>query len=135
MTLQFLSFEPLDDSIRLEYQQDWREVYSRSVNEKISEWTYLDFDWHTFTWGETPHLEMDSAWNAYRSKDPTNLILLDNIDGGLAYKCNGPNLPDFSKKGLDVYICTPDMKWTMVFTHEDDFVGSPFFCTRKMANP
>ena len=113
------------------YQEKWRKIYSRSLYKETGEWTLGNMDWHVFSFGHTPHLLGDSAWNTYRKRCGKFFLVLPNLDEGDGYYCES-NMPlNLSMKGLDRYICPKDMSWTFVNTHEEDWIG-PFYSDTEM---
>lgn len=125
-----IAYELLPDKECWRFQQTWRETYSRAVYDATGKWTHLGFDWHAFSYGFTPALERDSARNEYRQVSVGTYLILPDKDEMPGLRCMNA-LPDLSRKGVDAYVCAPDMSWTMVFTHEDDDCG-PYFSTVEM---
>ena len=55
--------------------------------------------------------------NADRPDEPTAV-----------YECSGPLVRNLTSCcELDAFLCPPDLSWTIYFTHEDDWLGGPFF--------
>ena len=110
-----------------EFRIAWRRCFARKLDPKLSAESGKGFDWHTFSYNKTPHLAGDDARNAYRAKGAEReLIVLPHSGEGSGFRTT--DLPDFSGKSLDVYIFPEDLSWTMVFTHEDGWLG-PYFAT------
>ncbi len=103
----------------------WRERFAAKLDRSLSAESKGGFDWHTFSYGVFPHLSGDEARNAYRMRiRRAELVLLPHRGEGPGFRVCG--LHDFSRANVDVYIFPENLSWTMVFTHEDDWLG-PYF--------
>ena len=48
------------------------------------------------------------------------------------YTCKAPIIPDLSQFAfLDFAVVAGDFTWTMVYTHEDDVLGGPYFAEKN----
>ena len=56
--------------------------------------------------------------------------LADRNPRPCAYECTG-DLPDLSPfASLDFFVAPPDLRWTLLHTHEDHALGGPYFVDR-----
>jgi hypothetical protein len=116
---------PPDEAAKL--HERWRAVFASEVFARTGERVHLGYDWHACSYGFTESLAKEAALEAYRLTALAPLHLLPNDDDDdapcllLAAPAALPVLTD-----LDVSVVPHDFSWTMVFTHEDGYVG-PFF--------
>jgi hypothetical protein len=114
-------------------QKEWRRVFAPKVKKLTGENVYLGFDWHAFSYSPVHSVEGDDARQAYQQESCTDFYVLPHMDECRGYKCQSNLLPQISRKNIDAYICPLDFKWTMVYTHEDDWCG-PYFTRAEWAN-
>lgn len=112
-------------------QQKWRETYAVNLYNKTGKWIHDDIDWHVFSHEHTAHVAGNKAWNKYREKCGNAYLILPNGNAGNGYRCESNKPANFSKRGIDLYICPEDMSWTFVNTHEEDWIG-PFYSDKEM---
>ena len=119
-------------------QEAWREIYSKQVKVETGKWVYRRRDWHSFSYGFTKALAGSRAETAYNAEAAEEFILLvSNVDS-FGYSCNGrilipvadlKLLRQQSSQPIDFYVFPPDLRWTLVVTHEADC--GPYFATRN----
>lgn len=133
LELQHVTAELLPKEEVHALQHQWRRVFAPRVRQLTGEDVYLGFDWHAFSYSLVHSVDGDEARQAYQRESCTDFYVLPHMDEGKGYKCQSSTLPQFSRKSIDVYICPLDLKWTMVYTHEDDWCG-PYFTRREWAD-
>ena len=124
-------FERLSREETTALQQRWRETFAQRVRRATGEWTYLDFDWHAFSYEFVYCLSREHARSAYSKRKAPEFVVLPHQDKEFGYRVRSAGLPMLG--GLDAYVCPVDFEWTMVFTHEEDWCG-PYFTTAEWAN-
>jgi hypothetical protein len=90
---------------------------------------YQGFRWHGFSFGIEPAKAGEAALSAYQAQWAAPFYIFDEkLEHCL--KCEGQPFPNLSDLRADLYVVHHNMKWTMVFTHEEPDLG-PFFTTKK----
>ena len=112
-------------------QQRWRETFAQRVRRATGDWTYLDFDWHSFSYEFVYCLSGEGARTEYRKRRAAECVVLPHQDEECGYRVRSAGLPMLG--GFDAYVCPADFAWTMVFTHEEDC--GPYFTTAEWARP
>ncbi|MFO0568940.1 MAG: DUF4275 family protein [Polyangiaceae bacterium] len=112
----------VDETIAL--RDSWRRVYARPLKRTHGVWHRGKYDWHIFSQRDTYALEREEARAAYHAQLCNELLVIPNDKHRAGYRVvtHEPVVPDEE----DVYIFPPDLAWTMVFTHEDGWLG-PYF--------
>lgn len=128
---QNVNFEILEKEKTSQYQQKWREIYSKLLFEETGEWVKDNMDWHTFSYGYTLSYSGNEAWNKNRESFSGECLLLPNLNEGEGFKCMSNKPINLSNKSIDAYICPLDFSWTFVTTHENGLCG-PYFCEKSM---
>jgi hypothetical protein len=103
----------------------WRRIYARPLKRSLGVWHRGRYDWHVFSYGDTHALDRADALNAYHAEKCTELFVLPNDKHELACRITTKRPPAL-EGAADVYVFPPDLSWTMVFTHEDGWLG-PYF--------
>ncbi|MEZ4223516.1 MAG: DUF4275 family protein [Polyangiaceae bacterium] len=115
------------------YRLAWRKRFAARLDPELSGEGKGGFDWHAFSYQTCRHVTGDEARNAYRNlADSADLVLLPHRGEGPGFRAHGAH--DFSGAGVDVYIFPEDLSWTMVFTHEDGWLG-PYFSKAAWVDP
>jgi hypothetical protein len=111
----------------------WRKTFAARTHAATGEWTHAGFDWHGFSYGFVFAWKGEEARAQYRRQQKQQrLFVLTGPKMMTAITCEGPSLPWFDLKNIDVYVVSESFEWTMVFTHEGDWCG-PYFTTAKSA--
>jgi hypothetical protein len=111
----------------------WRHTFAQSVRGATGQFTHLGFDWHAFSYSFVHALQGDAARAEYRSRQRRQrFLVLDGPTMTAGFACESETLPSFDRAGVDVYVVPEDFSWTMVFTHEGDWLG-PYFTTADWA--
>ena len=57
--------------------------------------------------------------------------------GDIAYEVWAGSIPDFTglSHHIDFFVSPPDLSWTVIYTHEVDVFGGPFFTRREWVVP
>lgn len=106
----------------------WDQVFAQKVKETTGTWVHKRFRWHAFSYNFTASNSGPLALSEYLGQWPAPFVLFDeNLKW--CYKCEAEIYPDLTALGLDIYVSHHNMKWTMVFTHEQPDIG-PFFATQ-----
>ena len=110
---------------RKDVEQRWLKAYAQRVKTATGSWIHNRFKWHGFSWGYETAIEGAPALREYQSQWLAPYVVFDE-DGIWSYRCTSDTYPDFTELGADIYVAHHNMKWTMVFTHEQPHDG-PFF--------
>lgn len=143
---QFLSnhasgFVRLGTRDKWQFQQRWREHFATGVKEATGKWVLNGIDWHAFSSSYTPCLKGSRAEIAYRQLEVEAFVLLSSNEHLPGYICTARELPDlndlyaFTEQNpqvLDLYLFAPDLRWTMVLTHEQEH--GPFLAQSNQAS-
>ena len=105
-------------------RDSWRRVYARPLGRATGVWHRGKYDWHVFSHRDTFALEREAARAAYHAQACKVLLVItdDKRRPGYRVVSAEPVVPDEA----DAYVFPPDLAWTMVFTHEDGWLG-PYF--------
>ncbi len=121
------TFAPLAREERWALMQAWREVFARGTFERTGQWRIPDFEWHTFSSGNSRAKTGARAEAAYASQQAHEFIVWPE-DGRIPmYRCRGNTPPNFAPLETDIYVFPPDLSWTMAFTHEVSMHLGPYF--------
>ncbi len=126
---QYVTFEWLDREIASEISKEWAQHYAKEVKKQTGNWIHERFRWHGFSYGFEQSKSGRDALKAYLDQWPAKFVIFDE-SLSFCYLCNAPCYPDFSSLAADTYVSHHNMKWTMVFTHEQPEIG-PFFADRR----
>jgi hypothetical protein len=71
------------------------------------------------------------ALELYQKQWPAEYVVVGEAEG-YGYRCTGAYV-DFSNLLGDIYVSHHNMKWTMIFTHEQEWDSrlGPFFCSKE----
>lgn len=103
----------------------WRRVYARPLKRSHGVWHRGAYDWHIFSFEDTYALEGDDARRAYAAERCAELVFLPNDKHDRGCRVVTVRPPELGLQS-DVYVFPPDLSWTVVFTHEDGWMG-PYF--------
>lgn len=87
-----------------------------------------ELNWYCFYREDHKALEGAKAFEAYQQQWLALIVIFDESEGWLI-ECEVKEFPDFSTLQQDIYVFHHNMKWTMVFTHEQPYDG-PFFAVK-----
>jgi hypothetical protein len=114
-----------------EFERRWLAVFAANVKRRHKAWVYGGFRWHGFSYGLERCIEGSDAIARYSGQHPAKYVVFDEeLEETLSCKSEG--YPDLSSLGRDLYVSHANLKWTMVFTHEQPDIG-PFFASRDEA--
>ena len=122
-------FESLTSEQREEVEKRWLRVYAANVKKQTGIWIYGGFKWHGFSCNYERAADGQGALQKYQENWPAPFFVFDE-KVTWAFRCVAAQYPDFSEFGDDIYVVHHNMKWTMVFTHEQPYPG-PFFATKE----
>lgn len=122
----------LTERERWSLMQAWREVFAKPYHDAFGKWTRGDYDWHVFSFEDTPCIYGDKATFEYLKQVVTMYYVIPEIHHHAAhydaYKCTGANLPTFELAHADIHVWPADLSWTMAFTHGGH---GPYFSRRE----
>jgi hypothetical protein len=137
---QHVEFETLGKKEKWLLQQRWRERFAVRLKQLTGKWVLDGIDWHVFSAEYYPSLKGARAEAALRELEVESFILISSNQQLPGYRCTASALPDLSELNsltwdhpevFDLYFFTPDLQWTVVFTHEQQH--GPFFATASTA--
>ncbi len=114
---------------REELVRRWLGTFAKNVKEETGSWIHNRFKWHGFSWKYEKAIEGENALREYQNQWPAPYVIFDEEETW-SYRCTSEKYPDFSAFGADIYVAHHNMKWTMVFTHEQPHDG-PYFAKRQ----
>ena len=123
-------FEDLSSEQRTSVENNWLSTYAANVKKHTGSWVHAGFKWHGFSYGYEKAIEGKIALQKYQENWPAPFVVFDE-KLEWAFRCVSEQYPDFSKFGADIYVAHHNMKWTMVFTHEQPHPG-PYFSSQKL---
>jgi hypothetical protein len=105
----------------------WREAYPGSVL------SYARGKRGTRAFAEQKNANADHFF-LVQTRDPG---IPPRTTGDIAYELRGATVPDFTglSHHIDFFVSPPDMSWTMIYTHEVDVFGGPFFTRAEWVVP
>ena len=121
-------FDRLDVDMTNEIVKKWDRVFARNVKKKTGQWVHNRFRWHGFSYEFETSIWGAEALDMYLAQWQADYVLFDE-DLRCCYRCDAQRYPDLTTLGLDIYVAHHNMKWTMVFTHEQPEIG-PFFARK-----
>ncbi len=124
-----VDFDPLNANEGREVIQYWHRTFAGNVKKSTGSWIHNRFRWHGFSYGYQNARAGDEAFNAYKNQWPAPYVVFDE-DINWSYSCVSGSYPDFTSFSADIYVAHHNMKWTMVFTHEQPDIG-PFFAEQS----
>ena len=108
--------------------KNWLKCYASNVKREIGTWICDKFKWHGFSSGMQYSLSSEEASKEYSKQYLTDYYIFNEKEDW-CFHCKSKILPDLSFLRDDIYITHHNMKWTMVYTHEQPHLG-PYFATR-----
>lgn len=112
-----------------ELNKRWFEAFTFNLNNKTGKHIYKGYRWHAYSYEFEPHLKGSKALSEYQSQPITKYFVFDE-SGNQAFECESKKYPDFSSNFDEVYVCHQNLKWSMVFTHEQPELG-PYFAYKN----
>lgn len=100
----------------------WLEVFGRD-RQGMSTKAYM---WHVLSGGRYPSVSGEQAAAAYAEQTGAEFVVLSNDRISAVLSCVRPE----SRTWSDCYVFPPNLAWTMVFTHEDGWLG-PYFARHR----
>ena len=129
LSSQGIQFTELSSVDAQRVEERWLQAFAARVKKEKGTPIYMGFKWHGFSYGIEPAKTGEVALRAYQSQWAAPFYVFDEkLDSCL--KCEGQPFPNLSELRADLYVVHHNMKWTMVFTHEQPDLG-PFFTTKK----
>jgi len=129
LTTNNISYRSLSDAETQELNRNWLNSFASNVKEKTGKSIYRGYRWHAYSYEFETHLKGTKALSEYFSQPVTKYYVF-NEECDEAYECTSDKYPDFSSNFDEVYVCHHNMKWSMVFTHEQPELG-PYFAYRN----
>jgi len=108
--------------------QRWMAAFAYQGTAECHVSSYRIYRWHAFSYRKQPCLEGAQALEEYLAQWQAQFYVFNEA---LSFCALGESetYPDLSGLHEDLYVTHHNMKWTMVFTHEQPHTG-PFFVTR-----
>ncbi len=131
MQSQDVSFDREDPETTEAIARKWKQHFASVVKKQTGVWIHNKFRWHGFSGGFEQHMSGDKALKAYLYQWPAKFLVF-NESLKFGYTCRAQSYPDFSPLCDDIYVAHHNMKWTMVFTHEQPGEG-PYFAVGSTA--
>ena len=123
------AFSVLSKEDSQEFERRWLETFARNVKAHHGKWIYRGLRWHGFSYNLQPYDRRGlRAIDTYLAQWPAEYVVFDE-DLQEALRCRSERYPDLSPLVQDIYVSHANLKWTMVFTHEQPDIG-PYFATR-----
>lgn len=126
---QGVTFELQESVDREDVENRWLSEFAKNVKRETGSWIHARFKWHGFSCKFETAVEGSRALREYQNQWAAPYFVFDE-DGTWSYRCNSKKYPDFTAFRADIYVVHHNMKWTMVFTHEQPHDG-PYFTKRK----
>ena len=123
-----VSFSLLEDTKAKMIVKKWDRVFAQKVKDTTGNWVHERYRWHAFSYDFAASKSGPSALSEYFGQWPAPFVLF-NENLKWCYQCKADMYPDLTALCLDIYVSHHNMKWTMVFTHEQPHIG-PFFATQ-----
>ena len=129
------SVEPMlvEEQERLDVRQRWLTTFAQGVKSAKGVWVFNGYMWHCFSFKMAKSLEGIRALSAYQSTFSASAFVFDEDLNEMFSFRPDKTFPDLTALKNDYYVCHHNMKWTMVFTHEQPSIG-PFFAEGGMQN-
>lgn len=126
---QEVTFSALDTSEMKRVEKSWLKQFAQKLKNETGLWIYANFKWHGFSYKYETAIEGSLAMQEYQNQWIAPYFVFGE-DGTWSYECKSKNYPDFSVLHADIYVVHHNMKWTMVFTHEQPHEG-PYFASKE----
>jgi hypothetical protein len=128
LTAAGVVWERLPDPARVDAQAAWRRVYGRAFRgrPRLRHGARAD---HEYRKQVCDHYFV-VPFGTGVEKLPVHVVGPPLIE---AYECRGPLVPLGAFHNAEFFVCPPDLSWTMVHTHEDHAVCSPYFIRAEWA--
>lgn len=120
-----VNFDRLDEEMTNKIVRKWDRAFTRNVKRATGLWVYNRFRWHGYSYEFEPSVWGEEAFDTYSVQWQAAFVLFDE-DLECCYRCEANRYPDLTELNWDIYVTHHNMKWTMVFTHEQPEIG-PFF--------
>ncbi len=117
-----VSFDPLTSSESESVKKQWLLAYAARVKKETGVWIHNRFRWHGFSYELQTAVAGSEALIGYQRQWPAPYVIFDE-ENIWAYSCTSEEYPDFTSFRADIYVAHHNMKWTMVFTHEQPDIG------------
>jgi len=121
-----------NDSIK-EIMEKWDSVFCPLSKLEKGQIQYSEFKWHVFSSGIYSSEEGSAALDEYRTHNAREFYVIPEINSWpveAAFLVDKMPSPDLVNELKDIYIFPKNLAWTMVFTHEYDWLG-PYFAKNK----
>ena len=107
----------------------WDQTFGRPVRERTGKPVFGGIRWHAFSWSFTRAESGQRALELYAAEPGAELVVLLEGYDRPSFRLSEGSPIDFSRCGMDLYVIPGSFDWTMVFTHEQPWIG-PFFSRR-----
>ena len=133
LTREGVTCTPMSQREAWATRQLWRENFALRLHQAKGRWIEDGIDWHVFSRKHARNQSGASAEACYGERAETEFLVFTHDESVGAIRCAGPlptsrTVSKLLSGELDVYLCAPDMTWTMVFTHEQDSMNlGPYY--------
>ena len=124
-----VDFYPVQSDESEQLKKLWLFAYAARVKNETGLWIHNRFRWNGFSYGHQTAVSGSDALIAYQSQWQAPYVIFDEEDTW-AYLCTSEKYPDLTSFRADIYVAHHNMKWTMVFTHEQPDIG-PYFAFKS----
>lgn len=124
-----VEYEELGEVDRKDVERLWLDTFAQNVKRSTGSWVHNGFKWHGFSYELEAADTGPAALKKYQNQWSAPFVVFDE-KVTWAYTCQSEGYPDFTPLGDDIYVAHHNMKWTMVFTHEQPDLG-PYFALRS----
>ena len=108
-----------------EWQQTWRERFSKELFSDTGKWMLRGLDWHVLNSNYHEAFTKEHALERYGGVGPGPfLVVSGSRHKGFGFLCQG-HPPAISVGGFDLLIFPCSLSWTMALTHSPNY--GPFF--------
>jgi len=122
-----IEYSPVSDVEKDELNSRWLATFARNVKREKGQLIFRGFRWHGFSYGIEKCVEGEEALAQYFAQWPADYYIFDE-ELTFCFRCKSEAYPDLSPRFADLYVIHGNLKWTMVFTHEQPELG-PYFAT------
>lgn len=122
---------PLSEAHARRAWSRWTVAFCERVRRSTGHYRHGDHHWRAFSQRLVRCMLGNEALLEYLEQPGQPVLVMpESWAHGFGYEVSGPELPDLSRSGLDVYVFPDSLTWTMAFPHDGQ---GPYFCRREWA--
>jgi len=129
LAAQGVKCRSLDPAAMNAVRSQWLTTFASKVLQQKGTEIFNGFMWHGFSFGIESAIEGEAARREYQKQFQAAFVVFDE-DWNYCLACEPTAYPDLTDLTDDLYVAHHNMKWTMVFTHEQPGIG-PFFASKS----